>query len=445
MFETYRDEWISTPLAYSVLGLSVVIMTVFSLRYRVAAPVSIGVLGAGLLGLALVFPNPLFPYLPALLLLVNGASYAATRIPRCRWLLGATFVLTLFFWLMWTARVRAPLLNGEEPSMELALFWLLPSVAAFAFLYVLMALRPALRTPEGPGPFMSILPSLNVAWAYAVASAVAVPGRGWEGRVGAAGVLVAAFHMALVFWMAAGDNKRPRAAASFATAAVIALLASLPAAVGNMPAAIVIWSLFALGMAVMSVFWRNGTIRALSFFVQLYACGAAVVSGSMSVGGPFPTLKATATALAFGLCATHYVWCRRRAPKRPGPHWDIFEVMLLLAALGYAFGTLRMLSFTSFGAGAEGVFQSSQSILINMAALVLMLLGLRWMNGQIQFAAGIVAALGALKVFGYDLFNISDFPLVLSVSSFALTAAVASVVWGRWQRQTSRPGVVQDK
>lgn len=446
IFETYYSfEWISTPLAYSVLGLSVVIVTAFSLLYRVAAPVSVGVLGAGVLGLALVFPSPLFPYLPVLLLLVNGASYAAGRIPRCRGLLGATFVLTLFFWLMWTARVRVPLLNGEEPSVELALPWLLPSVGAFALLYVLMALRAALRTSEGPGPFMSALPSLNVAWAYAAASVVAVPGSGWEGRVGAVGILVAVFHMALVFWLAAGDNRRPRAAASFATAAAIALLASLPAAVGSMPIAIAIWSLFALGLAVMSVFWRNGAIRAVSFFVQLYACGAALVSGSMSVVEPFSGLRAIGTAAAFGLCATHYVWCRRKAPEPHGPLWDVAEVMLLLATLGYAYGTLRMVSFASFGAGAEGVFQSSQSIVINMSALVLMLLGLRWMSGQVQFAAGMVAVAGALKVFGYDLFNIRDFPLVLSVSSFALTAAVASVVWGRWQRQTSQPGVEQDE
>lgn len=442
VFETYyRFEWISAPLAYGVLGLTVIVMTIFGLRFRAATPVSVAVLGASVLGLVLVFPSPFFPYLPALLFVANVAAYLALRIPRCRWLLGVVFMLTLFFWLMWTVKVRAPLLNGEAPPSELALPWLLPSVAGFALLYVLMALTSALRGREPLSPFMSAFPVLNALWAYTVASAVALPGQAWtHHQAGVAGVVAAALHVLLVFWVTRGDSGRTRAGASFATAAVVLLVASLPAATGNMPVTVLVWVGVGLSLALMSVFWQNRAIRALSFVLQGWACIAAIVSGSLACVAPFPVVKVTVAVLAFALCVAHYGWCRTRKAEPDAAYWDIFEVVLLLVALGYAFGAGRMAYFAflgSFGVETAGAFQCGQSILINVAALGLMLLGLRWMSGHVQVVAAVVAVAGALKVFAYDLVNISDLPLVLSVSSFALTAAVASLVWGRWQRQTA--------
>lgn len=457
VFETYyRFEWISAPLAYGVLGLTVIVMTIFGLRFRAATPVSVAVLGASVLGLVLVFPSPFFPYLPALLFVANVAAYLALRIPRCRWLLGVVFMVTLFFWLMWTVKVRAPLLDGEVPSAELALPWLLPFVAGFALLYVLMALASALRGPQPLGPFMSALPLLNALWAYAVASGVAsavagavargvvLPGQGWTGH--RAGVLAAALHLLLAFWVTRGNSGRTRpggrtrAGASFAAAAVILLVASLPAATGNMPVTVLVWTGVGLSLALMSVFWQNRAIRALSFGLQGWACTAAIVSGSLACLLPLPVDNVAVAVLAFASCVAHYGWCRTRKAEPDAAYWDIFEVVLLLVALGYAFGAGRMAYFAflgSFGVETAGAFQCGQSILINVAALVLMLLGLRWMSGHVQVVAAVVAVAGALKVFAYDLVNISDLPLVLSVSSFALTAAVASLVWGRWQRQTA--------
>ena len=65
---------------------------------------------------------------------------------------------------------------------------------------------------------------------------------------------------------------------------------------------------------------------------------------------------------------------------------------------------------------------------------MLLLIGLRLRSLEIATVAGLVTLLGAVKVFILDLFGIKGVPLVISVFSFGVVAAVASVVMGKWQK-----------
>jgi hypothetical protein len=47
----------------------------------------------------------------------------------------------------------------------------------------------------------------------------------------------------------------------------------------------------------------------------------------------------------------------------------------------------------------------------------------------------LVTLIGAIKVFLYDLIGIHGLPLVFSVFSFGMAAAVESLALGKWQKQ----------
>jgi hypothetical protein len=73
-------------------------------------------------------------------------------------------------------------------------------------------------------------------------------------------------------------------------------------------------------------------------------------------------------------------------------------------------------------------------VLINAAAAGIMLFAFFRRNKEIRNVAILVTVVGGIKVFLYDLFGSHGVPLVISVFTFGLAAAVESLALGRWQR-----------
>jgi uncharacterized membrane protein len=65
-----------------------------------------------------------------------------------------------------------------------------------------------------------------------------------------------------------------------------------------------------------------------------------------------------------------------------------------------------------------------------------MVIAMRLRNSEIRNMAILVTIIGAVKVFLFDLMSAKGMPLVLSVLSFGIAAAVESIILGRWQRLT---------
>ena len=80
-------------------------------------------------------------------------------------------------------------------------------------------------------------------------------------------------------------------------------------------------------------------------------------------------------------------------------------------------------------------FRCSQSILINCAAIALILFAFLKKNKEIRNVAIFVMVVGGIKVFLYDLMGTHGLPLVFSVFSFGMAAAVLSLALGKWQKQ----------
>ncbi len=69
-----------------------------------------------------------------------------------------------------------------------------------------------------------------------------------------------------------------------------------------------------------------------------------------------------------------------------------------------------------------------------MGAALLFLKAYRLKRGEIRNVAVLVTIIGALKVFVIDLFGARGIPLVMSVLSFGIAAALGSVILGKWHR-----------
>jgi len=116
---------------------------------------------------------------------------------------------------------------------------------------------------------------------------------------------------------------------------------------------------------------------------------------------------------------------------------DRLGVTPLLAGLVYLFACAVVVLHASLApqlSHPEAALQSGQSILLNAMAVGLMTVGCARRDGELFVVALAVGALGAARVFGYDLLTIQGLPLVCSVLSFGLATAIASLLWRGWQR-----------
>jgi hypothetical protein len=111
--------------------------------------------------------------------------------------------------------------------------------------------------------------------------------------------------------------------------------------------------------------------------------------------------------------------------------------------VGAGFLALRAVLFTLLSE-SYGAFQAGETIIINLGALALFLAARVRNNAEVKWIAVLVTILGGGKVFLYDLFRVKGVPVVLSVLSFVIAAAVGSWVLGKWQRQ-DKSAVVDQK
>jgi hypothetical protein len=251
-------------------------------------------------------------------------------------------------------------------------------------------------------------------------------------------------HFILGWWLARKDQEGATGSNAFVFAGVSLLVFGLAAAVNDIVWVLPMWSVLAFVLAMLSFRWHSGGVRVTSYLLQLVTCGFAAFSGVFSSQSSLPYVGILAAATMAAVSLLQYRWSRQHAPNAVNSaffSWldkkDASAVVLLGAGLvsGYYFaqqGLYAILRHTMTDYGA--VLQSGQSVFINLGAVLLMLIALRLRSVEIVAVAGLVALLGAVKVFIVDLFGIKGVALVISVFSFGIVAAVASVVMGKWHK-----------
>ncbi|MBI5093677.1 MAG: hypothetical protein HZB26_14690 [Candidatus Hydrogenedentes bacterium] len=439
----------SSPLAYAMLGLTLITVTAYGLRAKNAFPIWIGVLGASLTGIVMDFPHPRFDCMAVLVVLTAWDSYAAIRLPKARGLVWYSLILTLVFWALWTTKVRFALAHGLQTGPGLSLPWLAPAITVMAAGYVVMVLVSVLSEAWSYRKFEACAPVANAVGFYAVMRWVVLPWTGDHGMVQAAVAVAAGVYLVIAAVLAARDKLRhAHAVTGFTLGAAGLVCVSSWAAVGNSAVEVGVWSLSAMFVWLLSVRWRNHDVRAISHLWQTYTCVTAPVWARFWAVPATQTTVCISAALS-ALCVAQFVRIRRAAPKpaaglceRLDPA-DRLAILVLFAGLAYGFVTIRAalyLAIVTLGNAGEIVFQSAQTVTINGCALGLGIIGLRRENRETLAAALIVAGVGAVKVFGYDLTHTAGVPLVISVFSFGVMAAIGSFIWGQWQRRTADTG-----
>lgn len=438
-----RFATLSAETAYAVLAATMVALSATGFWFRSPVPLVVGSLGVSLVALALDFPHPAFAMLMPLLLLANVIAHAARTLPTCAWLQWPVFGTSMVVWSLWATQLRAFRLRQEPLPPGAAIDWFLPAVGAFALTYLACALWSFQRDRRAAAWFAPFVVVANVVWSFGATALVTGPWWGEQRAVAVVALALAGGHAlgAAAFAPAAPPNLA--AVLSLTWAALLLLAMALPALASH-ALAVVIWAAVATGLGVAAARTGIGALRGTAYLYQGFALVMAIAFGMMTPTAAQPAPHIASLAGASALALAHYLVCRRRlaagdvARLRLRPE-DRLGVLPLGLGLVYLFAALRAVLHAWLPPEmAEAGFQSAQSILINAMAVAVMTIGSLRRNGELFVVALAIGALGALRVFGYDLLTIQGLPLVWAVLSFGLATAAGSLLWRRWQRSAMR-------
>jgi hypothetical protein len=433
--------------AYLTLMITGISMALMSRQFNAFTPISVGIIAMCIAGALLDYPRPFFPYLSLVLLTANLLGYFASHLKRCTWLRWTALIVTILMLKLWQVQIVTTIRKAEAATPELAVDWFLPVIAVFAITYLGLALFGIIRRgSEKLSKYISSLPTINAIWAFFAATYVVAAQGGNTQLVGIIGSIMAFCHFGATFWLARRNIEGAPGSSSFTFAGGALLAVALPTATGSFALSLPVISIVAIVMALMSQNWGSGKLRFTTYLFQIYCCGALAFAFRGDSPAVMGVLNIVPAALLTGIMLYHYTWCRSNPPGestsliRRIDSKDMGAVVLLLAGLASGFFTLRIALFQSISMLPlemhREAFRCSQSVLINCSAIALILFAFLKKNKEIRNVAILVMVVGGIKVFLYDLMGTHGLPLVFSVFSFGMAAAVESIALGKWQKQT---------
>jgi len=421
--------------AYIILLATGATMALLSYIYRVNLPIILGTLGMGVAGVAIDYPNPVYPLLAALLLAANALGFGATLLKRSSWLRWLVLLLTMTMMTAWALKLGIKIPKGETIGLYPA--WYLPCVTAIFLFFTAAATaaifeRGALRTER----FDLCLPLLNVLWVYPGAAFVIQAGNGLVG-ISLVGLLVSAGYFTLM-WRIGNHAPGQQGVGAFATAGVALAAMALATLFGDP-----LLPLLALGasgvlLVRLADHWQHGALRLIAMLLQL-GSGLLLSYQILAHDPPFGFLHSGLTAaLLAGLAYAHYHRSSGYSPAQGTwffHHYDPenrLTILLLLVTLLSTFFALRAATYATLSSllGPQThALASADSVIINIGATALMLYAYFREQKQIRNLAVLITLIGGSKVFLFDLFSISGFPLVISVLVFGLAIFFQSVAF----------------
>jgi hypothetical protein len=266
VLETHsRFDYLGTTTAHGLLIGTLVVCAALGLRYRTPVVVEAGVLAAAVTSLAIGFPTPAFHLTAATLLLAMLGATLVGGQRKTPWLHWVVLVLLLFFWLLWAAKLRAPLVRAEALPPSLQIGWFLPALAATFAVLLGIGYR---RSRAGTDAFGLVLPTWNVLWSFGAAATVVVPWLDAGRWLGVAALTVAVLHLVLAWRFARATPANTAAAGSLALAATAAFVPGTWLATSSLSAGAATWGLAALGLAWWSGRLGSGGMRLLACCLQ---------------------------------------------------------------------------------------------------------------------------------------------------------------------------------
>lgn len=439
----FRFGLLSADAAYAVIAATLCVMLAAGLRYGAYGAFDIAVPGVSVVAIGIDFPDSDFVRVGAVLAVAMAAAYAASSDARTRWLAYFMLAVSAFFWMWWTIKLHVPLSRGEPLDPSLRANWYQACLAVFVLLYTGQAIIAALSARRTMGVFECAAPLLASSAAYLLARDIGAAGGNAPHVVGWTGLGGAIVYAALSVWFAPRNAKGKTAATWFMVASIVLLALSVPDMFTNALLPIFVWTAASLVVTICARRRLGGAVPIAAILLQVYGCVYALWNGVFDVVSPQPFVSAAAlTMLSIGT-VFHYSWLQRNAdPKAAHPavlpqQARLITITVFFAGLIYAFCSGRIVLYNALVYlldDAGYAFECGQSVLINLGALILGVIALKWMRNDLLASAVVVALIGATKVFAYDLLRTQGVPLVISVFAFGVTATAGSLIWNRWQR-----------
>lgn len=413
-------EWLPSAAAYVILAVVCAGGTVLSVRYKIKAPGIVAIAGTLVASVVLEMPEPTFPYLMAMLGVLNLAAYLIAPIRGCAWVRWMVLLVTFVMMAVWQQKLLTPLVGAKTVSLFVQ-GWFPFVVILFSMMNLGIALLGMVRSRlDHISIYNRVLPTLNVLWAYAMLTRSAPLLAGSELMFAIAGVVAGVGHLMVSLALGDGALRIRQASSTMCFAGALLLVLWLPLVIG------VVWSVpilsvLALFAAALARRRANTGILIISYLLQVYCLA---VLGITLFAMPAPVAGVVAAAVVM-LCSFFQYRLRERA-----------AVILFLVALASAFLLLRSLAYGAIlivWGEYDGIFACAQSVIINASGVALMLTSTLTRNKELRNVAIAVVIIGGLKSLLLDLLAIHGLPLVVGIFSFALGLAIDSVLLRRWQ------------
>lgn len=445
VFEGYsRFGTLPVGVAYAILLTALLTSAAVGIKYRVIKLLSVSMVGVTISGLAIGFPRVHFPLSGMLFFAANVvAIIAAKRLGngKLKW---PVTLLTLFFWVIWAFKAHVPLSRGELVPQYVYLNWLLPVLICFVALYFISYFKRYFSEVKLT-VYDAVIPSINMLLLFLVGSVALKEYWQQPWSLGLLALIMGLIHFGVGWRLSIKDQGRFVGVGGAFAAGAIMLALGVPAVVDNIAWAISCWALLAYGLARLSGYCNSGVIRLISYLYPVLALWTGLSLGVFEVAvtaSPQASLTAAAALALLGLL--QFNWCRHSPPPSGSlfaklDSRDYSAVVLLLTCLtGFYLlfsMTIDLLASMTLTDPAN-VVKCGRSVIINVAATFLLIMGGRRHDLELVWIAVFLAVVGCLKVFLVDLFGTSGIPLVLSVLSFGVVAMAGSIVMGRWNKPT---------
>ncbi len=431
---------LSNTAACLLLIISSLSLGSAAIYYQAKITLFVTLWGTVVSGFAIDFPNPNFPLLGLLIFTHVVLGHLAARRGRSNALRWHALFIALLFWAILSFKLNFDLLSrsADLPSAGLYLFPILLFMFWAFYTYTTLWANRAGRMERDI--FHNLLPVVVAGGVYFALYAVLIPWLGGGVLVlGWAAVVVSAAYMLLAAWMVK-HYEGGKCGKEFVVAAIVLLVQGLATAVPGLLALPLMFAAAAV-LLVRSVSWQSGGTRAIAYIFMTVVISWGAKNGNFSVvATPYQIGMASSFFLAL-LSLWCYRWCRRHKPApNPGLLYfldkhDYSAIILLWIGLLqfyvlFRFGVYAVLSQSL--PDYQGAFYCARSVILNLGIITLMIIALKLRNKEILITAVVLVAAAAVKVFVLDLFKTNGLPLIISMLTFGMVAAVSSLSLRRW-------------
>ncbi len=438
---------LGSDTTYLVLFLAMLVSGVIALRYQGIILLFMTVWGASIVGFAIDFRDPQFMLLGLVVLLNAVLGHLAKRREISTALRWNTLFFSIMFWMILSSKLNFVLLKRPSDLSPVSLEFFTPLLFLFWAFYTYTTLWTIRMGRMALEIYHNLLPIITAGGTFFVAYAVLIPWLGGEVIIGIVAVASSVLYMGLVVWVERyyGNFASGK---TFVVAAIVLLVQGLSISAPSF-LALPIMVVAATALLVRSRQCHSGGIRVIAYFFHIAIVLWAIKENAFEV---------TLTHWGYGMvlsgfwavcCLWAYRWCRINPPVINSGFFDFIDrddcsaVVLLLLGL---FQVYIVVYFAAFGILSNMMMDYTEvlycvrSIVMNLAVIILMIVALKLRNKEILLTSGVVFVLAAVKVFIFDLFRTSGLPLILSVLTFGIVAAVSSVVlrkWGQFSQEVS--------